>query len=302
MRKGVALLITLFFMILVAVAVGLGLGYANDARSEVEKESFLIQSSVIVADVIRMLKNSSDIEQIVDTNSSASFYAFLSTSSFIPLQSNGYRILISLRSARGKFNVNALMNSQREIDQKRLDALERFLTVHEIQNEFASMLLDAMGGIREDGVYYSDVFYNNPEMFRDFIASRNHFETILRYYKMKYHDNVDEKVDFLELFSFYKDRETTVDLNYATPLVWELILGCTPQRARQLSKNTGMYESVEDIGLDENEREKLERFATSFYEPIVLVDVVIEKGKLEAAIRFTYDLKKRKASDFSYEF
>ena len=93
-----------------------------------------------------------------------------------------------------------------------------------------------------------------------------------------------------------------MDLNYATPEVWEMFLGVSQERARELHLNAyGTYSDVKDLGLSPTEIQKLAKFKTSFFEPILHIELKIKKDKNNAKISFEYDIAQKKGSNFVYE-
>jgi hypothetical protein len=76
-RNAIALLVTLFFLMLFAVAIGIGLQTTKKATQQLQKEKLLIQSTVIIEDVLQMLKNSQEITAIAQDSSALSLYALL---------------------------------------------------------------------------------------------------------------------------------------------------------------------------------------------------------------------------------
>ena len=301
MRDAVALLITLFLVLLMSIAVGVGLKSANKAKESVQKEAFMIQSGILVEDVLNMLKGSPELHQITESNSSTALYAFLSSASAIPFQSGDVRVLVTLQSARGHFNINALKDANATKAEEKASRLEALFLRHELSSDLVNYLEDAMGGFKEDGSYKSDLFLLRPELFRDYIASAHHLEKILLVYGQKTHINPYSKLNFDTLFSFEKESATKIDLNYATPEVWELLIGASRERARKLSENAGSYETLGDLGLDEKEKEMLGVFDYSFFEPVVAVHMDMAQGNIHGSIEFEFDLRTQKAGNFVYE-
>lgn len=296
-KNAIALLITILFVMAITVAIGIGLKQVKEASHHVENENFMIQTSVLLGDVMQILKTS---PQLNDINSSEEFFIFLSQTSFIPLESNGIRILIQLSSARSKFNLNALEDTN-TTNENRVNALKIYLSKNMINGEYVDVLLDNMGGIKEDLSYNSAIFNEKPYLFRDYIVSLNHFNEINSFYEKNYHDNNLKNVDFEKLFYFSTDKNSNIDLNYATPQTWELILGCDKTRAEQLSLGEGAYISVADLELSDDENLSLSHFNTSFFEKIVDVKIEIEENSQSGKIMFEYDINKKKGSNFVYE-
>ena len=301
MRNGVALLVTLFLVMLMSIVIGASLRTQEDAKETVEKERLLIQSGAIVEDVLRMLQNSPKLQAIVDDNTSLSLYSFLSSVSMIPFESEGYRVLVSLQSARGKLNINTFSKATTKREKQRRKRLLNFLNGYGFDDDLYYYILDAEGGIKEDGSYKSDLFFTEPELFRDYIASSKQMDQVLRIYAKKTGIDVFSKLDFDTIFLYGIKEDVKLDLNYATPKVWELVAGVSKEKAIELSQNGGAYERVEDLGLSEDEKNILSLFDYSFFEPVILVDIEIVKEKISQRIRFEYDIKKKKAGHFVYE-
>jgi hypothetical protein len=299
-KKGIALLITVLFIMAIAIAVGVGLKQVNEASRHVEGESFMLQTSVILDDVLTILQNSKELDAI---QTSDDFYAFLSQAAFIPFESEGVKVVLELSSARSKLNINALKDRNSSIGGEREIALKQYLNTYMINPTYVDLLHDAMSGIKEDMLYNTEIFVENPELFRNYIVSQKHLDLINAYYTKTYHENNLKKVRFENLFSFNEDTNVSkVDLNYATQEVWELLLGCDKTRAEQLSLEGGVYtKETEHDFLSENEILQLSRFNTSYFEPYLDVKVEVIQNNQRAKIRFEYDIKIKKGSHFVYE-
>ena len=293
-RDAIALLITVLFVIVITVAIGYALRQVNTAAQIVKEESSIYQNSMIVEDVLRVLQSSPDIARVADANSSEELFVLLSQSSFIPLESSGISIVIKLSSARAKINPSSL-------SAEGVVGLREYMSMQMVSNDYVDILLDCMGGIKVDGSYNSAIFNEHPYLFRDYIVSAEHLEKINDFFAREYNDNSLKRVAFEKLFYFGDDTNTTVDLNYATTEVWEMMLGTNKERARMLSSGAGLYSDIDSLQLSSDELERLARFSTSFFEPVVLVELEIEQQGSSAYIRFEYDLKSKKGSNFVYE-
>lgn len=300
-RKAIALLITVFFIMAITVSIGIGLKYVNTASSEVKNEDFLFQTGVVVNDVLRLLKNSKILDGIIQEATTESLFLFLSNNKTVLLQSNDYKISLEFGSARGRFNLNTLTDGNKVINVKEVSALKEYLDRYMINNVYVDILLDNMSGIKEDSSYNSAIFNDNPYLFRDYIASNEHLYMINDFFIKNYHDNSLKNVDLEDLFYFSSNRSTLIDLNYATTEVWEMILGVDRQRAEQLSSGGGSYVDLKSLVLNENEERALSRFKVSYFEPYLEVNLKISQNDKSANIRFEYDIKNKKGSNFRYE-
>lgn len=297
-KKGIALLITLLFIMAISVSIGVGLKYVNDASAEVENENFLFQSRVVTDDIINLLKNSQEMEALAKDDSVEGLFVFLSQSGFIPFEIVNLKVSMEIDSARAKFNPNTLSDGNNTIDLKRVDALKEYVSRYKINHTYVDILLDNM--LPENTSYNSSIFDENPYLFRDYIASDAHLEEINDFYTQTYYDNSLKNVDFEKLFYVSPDRHTKIDLNYATTEVWEMILGVDKPRAEELSLGGGSYSDLESLGLGEEERKSLSRFEVSYFEPSLDIRLHISKDDKSADIRFEYDIKNKKGLNFSY--
>ena len=310
-KKGIALLITMLFIIAITVAIGVGLKQINRASQSVNSEAFMIETNMILDDVLKILEGSKELDMILKSDDinikRDAFNIFLSQTAFIPFESSGIKMSLELSSARSKFNPNTLFDTNSTANSNpnhfnRANALIRYLNFYEINAEYVNMLIDMISGIKEDLAYNSDIFNQNPTLFRDYIVSAEHLDEINSFYKQTYRENKLKDVNFKNLFYYSKDKEKyTIDLNYATIEVWQLLLECDKIRAQQLHDEAGAYGSLEDLVLSDDEKLSLAEFKTSFFEPIIDVKVEIMKDKLNTHIEFEYDMKTKKGTNFVYE-
>jgi len=300
-RGAIALMITLFFIIAISVSLGIALKQVKSVSTEVSKQKFAMQSSVIVDDVLNLLKSSPELDAI---DSVDSLFIFLSEAAFIPFESSGVKMLIEIKSARSKLNINTLVDvngSKAVPNSPRVNALSQYMALYNVNPSYTDMIVDSMSKIKADNSYYSDIFNENPYLFRDYIASRKHLEAINDFYTKTYNDNSLQKINFENLFSFSKERNSKVDLNYATKETWRLLLGCDELRAEQLSLGAGAYSTEADLGLSPQEVLALHRFSVEYLQMFLDVKVTIESGDLSSELRFEYDMNQKKGSNFVYE-
>ena len=298
-RNAIALLITVMFVIVISVALGYGLQALKQSNQVVAKEKFLYQSSALIEDVLKILKNSPDMKQLEDDNATTQMYLFLAESAYIPLEFGGIKVVLSFSSARSKFNPNQLFDNKEEID-----AFKKYLQKYMIDALYADILLDNMRIVTEKNrydSYSSRIFDENPDLFREYIASKEHLDAINDFYKVEYHNENINNIDFDKLFYYSKNRNTAIDLNYATPEVWEMILGVDRLRAEELSAGSGSYSSVEDLGLLDEEKKSLKKFQTSFYEPYLLVKLKLMSDVGYSEINFEYDIRSKKGYGFVFK-
>jgi len=290
-RSAIALLITLMFIMAITVSIGVGLKYVNDASKEIEGENFMLQSSVIVEDVLSILKNHPDLQEIKDQEA---LFTFLAQTSYIPFESSGVRVLLKFSSARAKFNINTLNAQNRS-------SFDLYLSNKMINIVYTDILLDSIGGIKEDFSYNTQIFNDKPFLFRDYIASQEHLDEINTYFMQNYHENINNNIDFENLLYFSDDKNTSIDANHATKEVWQLLLGTDELRGEELMLNAGAYTDKESLNLSPEEDLSFSKFKVGFFEPFIDVKVKIMQNDKTSNIRFEYDILNKKGSNFSYD-
>jgi len=299
-KRGIALLITLLFVIAITASIGIGLKQVNLASKEVEKEKFMLQTRIAIADIIKILQNSNELDYIVKNKSPEALFTFLSQTAFIPFESSGVRMLLEIKSARSRFNPNSIIQNDTTNNIK-ADSLKEYLSKYNIDSVFVDIMLDNMGGIKEDLVYNSDIFYEKPELYRDRIASEQHFNEIKDFYSLTYHDNSLKNINFKNLFFYPKDKNVKIDLNYASVEVWEMILGSDRVRAEELYLARGTYTSIADLDLQDDETSNLKKYNRSYFEPFLDVSIEIIQDNYNAKVNFEYDIAAKKGKNFSYD-
>ena len=300
-RSAIALMITIFFVMAISLTLGIALKQVKDARTDIQKQDFLLQTNVILEDVMNILKNSEELSEVAKADSSDALYIMLAQASFIPFEHSGIAITLELKSARSMVNVNTIVDESGKPQEDRINSLINYFKFYQVSGEYTNILLDNISKNKVDEYYNSGIFDENPYLFRDYIISLKHIEDINAYYMSYYNENSVSKVDFEKLFYFSKDIQTKVDLNYATAETWRLLTGCDELKAEQLNLAGGFYTQVSDLNLSTEEKISLEYFRTSYYEPLLDIRVEVKEGALSAKIRFEYDIKTKKGSNFVYE-
>ena len=277
---------------LITVSIGVSLKYMKQSTQTLNDENFMFQVTTVIDDFVNILKTSSELNKVTDSDALA---LFLAESSLLPFESQDVRVMIEMKSARAKINPNTFNTAQK------INLLENFLVSKMINPEYANMISDSINGTKEDNVYNSDIFVEHPYLFRDYIASDEQLEKLNEIYRIKYHEESLNNIDLSELFYASSDKNSTIDLNYATPLVWEIMIGCDEDRAIALNAGSGTYQSLEDLTLNEKEKEALAYFSTTYFSPILDVSINIHKNGKRAFVRFEYNIVTKKGSNFVFK-
>jgi len=292
-RRGVALLITLFFIIAITAAVGVSLMNLRKSGEELHQARFLLQSGAVVEDVLALVKEADKLGAVTDAES---LNLFLMSAGFIPFELKELLVKIEITSAMGRFNINALGGSQ--VFQ---EALIAYMVRFNVQDAvyMNDLLIDCIGGYKE--VYKTDIFDAMPELYRERIVSKRHLEKILEFYVRERHDNAVTKLPWDQLVRFDDANATTIDANYITPALWQMLLpDLDEERAKELASGEVTYTKLEDIGLSDEKRLELSKFNLSFYLPTVHLDVTVMENNSSAKVAFDYDLTTKKGKHFEF--
>jgi len=291
-KNAIALLITLFFIIAITLSLGVALKNVKESSQAFNNESFMYQSSMILDDVLNILKTNKELN---DVKTAEDFRIFLEDYSNIFFQTNGIKVALEIKSARSKINPNTLTTAQRR------ESFKNFLIANMINEEYGDMLFDIMSGIKEDMSYNTDIFTQKPYLFRDYVVSYDHLNEVNDSYLKKFHDNNLKNLKIDEVFFISKDKNTSIDLNYASISTWEILLGCDKSRATDLVNGEGTYKKLDDLSLNSEEKEMLLRFQTKFFEPYLDVKIDIIQNNIKASIKFEYNIKSKRGSNFAFE-
>ncbi|WP_428738043.1 hypothetical protein [Sulfurimonas sp.] len=293
-RTGIALLITVMFVIVITVAIGYALKQINKASQYVEQETMLYQNFVFVDDVLNLLNGATELQDLIKDEAPEDLYTFLSSSGFITFEHQGVRLVLHITSARREFCINQMTKDQEEY-------LYDYLGRYNVRGEYIDILKDSISGIKEDNSYFTRLFEEQPELFRDYIASKKHLKKLNDFYKKEYRDDTLDVIDFDNLFSYAHDDNVSIDLNYATPQVWELLTGMDVSQAEVFGSGENIYKSVDDLQLNEEQIKRLNKFSYSFFEPYLQVKMDIIKDNFISHISFEYSIKDKKGYNFVYE-
>ncbi len=292
-RRGVALMITLFFIIAITAAVGVSLMNLRKSGEELHQARFLLQSGAVVDDVLSLMREADKLGAVTDAET---LNLFLLTAGFIPLQLKELLVKIEITSAMGHININTL-NTSKPFQ----DALLAYMNRYNVQDALfmSELLIDCMGGYKD--IYKTGIFDEMPELYRERIVSKRHFDKIVDFYMRERHDNAVTRLPWKDLIRFDDANATALDANYITPALWQMLIpGLEEERAVELSSGGGAYASLEDIDLSPENKANLSAFNLSFYEPTVHVDVEIVEDNSSANVAFDYDLTAKKGKHFEF--
>ncbi len=292
-RRAIALLITLFFVISVTAAVGVSMIQLRLSAQQVREGKCLIQSSMILDDLIKLLKTTPILEKI---NNADDLRYFLENTSLIPVALENLNVKVNIHSPMGRININTLASSKAF-----QEALSLYMLQYEIEDidYFQDLLIDSMGGKQPH--YRTDLFDNQPWLYREKIVSMAHFEQIVDYYVITRHDAKIRKIPWDSLIRFSTPNDYYIDVNYITAELWQLLLpGLSEGLAKELSSWENLYKAEEDLGLSQEELEYLHKYQLSYYLPRLAVNVDVKRNDQNVHVAFEYDIKTKKVGSVDY--
>lgn len=292
-RPAIALLITLFFVISVTAAVGVSIIQLRLSAKHVREGKCLIQSSMILDDLLKLLKTTPLLDQVKDAQS---MQDFLQNTSIIPLALENLNVNINIHSAMGRYNINSLSYFK-----PFQEALSEYMVQYNISDVeyFQDLLIDCMSGKKSE--YRTDIFDAMPWLYRERIVSMTHLEQIIDHYVLSRHDNNIRKIPWKQLVRFSPANDTKIDANYITPQLWQLLLPeLTEDIAVDLASNEFVYKGSEDLSLADEELARLITFDISYYLPRAIIEVDVKRNDQNVHVVFEYDLKLKKGGNFDY--
>lgn len=294
-KNGIALLTTLFFLMAITISIGVGLKHINEAKSSIKDENFLLQTNIILDDVLTLLKDSPELKLIKNDTNGEALDMFLLQSEFIPFEVSGLKMAISIKSARSKININELLENNTSIDTLQIEQFKKFLNEYNINLAYADMLRDSVSKNDLNYVASTDILDAKPYVFRDYITSQEHLAEINEHYKSTFYENSLSHIDFKELFYMGRESNETkpycIDNTYMTPWVRHMIEDMPLEDAQQFE------------GFDDNRSEINGFKLCKDEESRRYIDVSLEilQDKKTANINFEYDIQQAKGYNFSYE-
>jgi len=292
-RSGVALLITLFFIIAITAAVGVSLMNIQKSAKALHEARFLLQSGAVIEDVLALMSEADKLGSVSDADT---LELFLLTAGFIPLELKELLVKIEITSTMGRININTLAETPAF-----QEAMRVYLARFNVQDAYYmnDLLVDCMGGYKD--VYKTNIFDELPELYRDRIVSKRHFNKILDFYIRERHDHSVKKIPWDALIRFDDSNATALDANYIEPALWQLFLPqIQEEQAVALADNDVLFSSLQDLDITTEERQSLSPFHIGFFTPTVHLDIEIMENNSTAHVAFDYDMSTKKGKHFEF--
>jgi len=288
LRKSIALLVTLFFILSISVVVSYILEIQKRSFELLETSKDITQLQALSLDVKKIIKK---IPQINDINDSENLANFLDSFSQIPLPISDDLIAnIEISSAANKININSY---------PKWTAKQKELFLNYLQNRYqlsqAQFFLDIIQDLTTNKKNYyplTSILNDNPKFGESGIYGFDEFMMAIDYYIKNSLDYNILNIPWKKIITFSEDE---IDLNQMDRELWFLFL---PSRSEDDIKNlkNRIYKNIKDIELDDEEKKILKSFNVKAFVPKIDIEIKIKNQK----IKLEYDISKKKI--LSYKF
>lgn len=292
MKKGIALLITLFFITLLGALILENQKITEETFQNTEQNRFLIQSNVALKDTLKLLKNMSAF--ITDQTT---FDYFLQIGE-LQLSDPDSEIELTLQyeKANHTININKLSTDWENPNQF-YELLDELLIQEAITDPpfFIAILQDTLDADTNERIYGSEIADDKP-FLQQRIASWEQFQEILDHYQKERNDPRIQSIDWRVYINFEHD---SLDFNYADPKLLDMMLPNTYIDSRIHEKTYANYDELDFLTADDANRSQ--SFGVGFYVPVIACNLIFTQFGYNSRIKFFYDLKEKKAYGFEYE-
>ena len=280
MKKSVALLITLFFLLSVLFILNIVLNSYEKYSKEL-KPSYIAENSLVIKDYLQILfkisdkiKTSKDLQKIFTT---------------VPLSSKegNFRIIYTIKPLFNKIDINTLINGNK-INTYIENYIDNILSYYQIQDPlfFKDLLLDTIDTDNKEREAYSEIVSQNPYFQNGKIYNFKHLEQIENYYYKRTNDKNIYSIPWKKFIFFGNGRKHILECNLITKRVAEF-LGLTFSdsvscKSIENKENNKTIKNLNIIAYDKNKSFWIESDITYFLD------------NQEQNIKIVYDLHNKK--------
>ncbi|GAB6075069.1 hypothetical protein [Nautilia lithotrophica] len=280
MRKSIALLITMFFLLSIIFILNVILNkyeiYTNKNHT-----TYIAQNSIIIRNTLKTLSKISD-----QVKTSEDLKKLFTT---IPLSSNkgDFRIIYTIQPLFNKIDINALLN-QNKINTFIENYIDNILNYYQVKDPvlFKDLLLDTIDSDDKEREAYSEIIIQNPFFQNGKIYNITHLEQIEHYYYKKTNDKNIFNIPWNELIFFGNGKKHIIECNLINKNVAQF-LGLTRNNADtckslQTEENNETIKNLNIIAYDGNQ---------SFW---IKTNITYFINQQKQNIKITYDLHNKK--------
>ncbi len=280
------------------------MGILNDAFKRVSNKQFMIQSDVLLSNMLTILKSASG-----DVNDSTTLDIFLAVPFTFDNRDFDTSATIVFESAASKPNINWLIDANATTDENDPFApvplnsevetyLDHILSIYNVSDKIllVSMIADAIDIDLDARNGISEIAAENVDFTQGYIYDYHHFRQVLEAYERVTLDSSVEHIPWESLIGF---TNASLDFNHITPEVLRLLVPqMTPEEiALMTTERLEVYNTLDELSFDEEDKKRLEALHVVFYDPGVEGDILIKNGERQLHVTFLYNLSSKKVSD-----
>jgi len=292
-------LVTLFFILAMMAIVSTSLSLISKNFENSDDESMKLQLMLSGKDLIKILKDSKEIN---DINTTQDMKDFLSVASFVPLGKVGlFDEAVSISSAEEKINFAKMARWT----SKQKEHLKEYLMEYGVVDPsfFLHIIEDLTGKKRADRVFLTEAVYAHPEWVSAAILDWMQFYDILDYYILQTDDYAICRVPWRNIARFSSYGGVEADINFATPDVWHFIFPDMDKEQIVAMQANRVFEKWEDLPFSKEQTNIIRQFIKIDEHPTLFhIKVVLRREQKSIAVSFDYDIKKKKIYDTVYNY
>ena len=298
MRQSIVLLITLALIVAISSLIAISLNIIDSAVKETQKKHSLIQTSIFVDNITKILAKKSG-----DINSTDGLDLLISLP--IELDTKEIKASIEFDSAAKGLNPNNFLikkNNKTTINPDYVLLFDRILQSKNVQNKelFIAMIEDTLDNDLEERIPGSEITLYDKRFAQGSIENYKKFAMIIDHYVRLSEDPNIYKIPWKKILSFYSK---SIDFNYIEPELLSYILPYLDSETiiNLTTKKKNIFHNWKDLPLASEYKKILKKYHISFYAPVVEGKLTIEQAGEQSFARFIYDIKEKKVKDIAYK-
>ena len=282
MKKGIALLITIGFIVILTSIITYMFSITEKVFDVASKVDTKNQKAILFSDVKSLLdryaqdvKNSEDLDTFL-----------LGTPPFFDEKSD-LSLQIELKPLSNKININSIL-IKNKVDENIQNFIQNISATYNILDVsfFISLILDTIDIDDISRQALSEISRENVKFSNSRIINKDHFDIILNYYANTIRDNNILKVPWDELIYFGKTQKSILDCD---------------RMGRELVYILGL--NIEDFGgcsdlVSEENKKIADNYAMKIFSKessyFMLVEAIYQLNSTDNKISFIYDMKTKK--------
>lgn len=297
------MIITIAFIAAIVAIIGMSMGLLDRSYNGVANKRFLVQSDVLLSNMLGILKSASS-----DVNDSTTLDIFLAMPLAFENSDFDTSATIAFTSAASCPNINWLIDKQAAkkddpytqipLNPQMEAYLDRILSIYNVSDRIllVSMIADAIDEDLEARSSGSEIALDAPDFMQGEIYDLHHFNQIIDAYERISLDPMARRVPWAQLIGF---TNMQLDFNHLTTEALSVLAPeLEPEQAAMLTaERLDVYTALSELPLTQESKERLKKLHLAFYSAEVNGDIVIQNGDRKLHAAFLYNLGSKKVSD-----